>query len=152
MTRYTKKPVTVEAVQFTGDNWQEIKRFVPESVRIYDMNGFRIKTLEGEMKVSTGDFIIKGVKGEFYPCKPDIFQQTYIREGKTNVKPKACPFCGKKPHIYKVPKFPKGYYWTVQCERLDVIVHTRSMQSKKDAIEAWNRRAEVRQNAKRALI
>lgn len=94
MTRYTKKPVTVEAVQFTGENWQEIQRFVPDSVRIYDMNGFRIKTLEGEMKVNTGDFIIKGVKGEFYPCKPDIFQQTYIREGKTNVKPKACPFCG----------------------------------------------------------
>ena len=77
MTRYTKKPVTVEAVQFTGDNWQEIQRFVPESVRIYDMNGFRIKTLEGKMKVSTGDFIIKGVKGEFYPCKPDIFKKTY---------------------------------------------------------------------------
>lgn len=57
-------------------------------------------------------------------------------------KLKPCPFCGKKPHIYKVPKSPKGYYWTVQCERLDVIVYTRSMQSKKDAIEAWNRRAE----------
>ena len=52
-----------------------------------------------------------------------------------------CPFCGKQPHIYKSPKFPKGYHWTVQCDFSGVIVLTRSMPSKKEAIEAWNRRA-----------
>lgn len=146
MTRYTKKPVTVEAVQFTGDNWQEIQRFVPESVRIYDMNGFRIKTLEGEMKVSTGDFIIKGVKGEFYPCKPDIFQQTYIREGKTNVKPKACPFCGAE-EIAFCEDGPLKTMMCLMCEAKGPLGHNDSQ-----AIDMWNRRAEVRQNAKRALI
>ena len=52
-----------------------------------------------------------------------------------------CPFDGKKPRIYKVPKFPKGYYWTVKCECSNVTVCTRNMQSKKEAVEAWNHRA-----------
>lgn len=85
MTQYRKKPVTIEAVQFKGWNPTEIKDFVRENceVEIYD-NGVTppiarivIHTLEGDMEVSTGDYVIKGVKGEFYPCKPDIFEQTY---------------------------------------------------------------------------
>ena len=85
MTQYRKKPVAVEAVQFNGLNPTEIKDFVGENcvVEIYDnevtppVARIVIHTLEGDMKVSDGDYIIKGVKGEFYPCKPDIFEQTY---------------------------------------------------------------------------
>lgn len=85
MKQYRKKPVTVEAVQFDGLNPTEIKDFVGENceVEIYDnevtppVARIVIHTLEGDMEVSKGDYVIKGVKGEFYPCKPDIFEQTY---------------------------------------------------------------------------
>ncbi len=87
--KYRKKPVEIEAVKWDGYNLMQIKDFVGESLicEIYDtawrvgegpvMTDIQIKTLEGNMKVSQGDYIIKGVQGEFYPCKPDIFEQTY---------------------------------------------------------------------------
>lgn len=79
MPRYRKKPVEIEAVQFTGRNDAEIAEFVGEDGYDPDDTGpsWIIRTLEGEMKAMPGDYIIKGVQGEFYPCKPDIFEQTY---------------------------------------------------------------------------
>lgn len=87
--RYKKKPVEVEAIQFDGLNLEEIKSFVGDKLH-YDIIDsawqvgkgaphilMHIKTLEGDMNVSEYDYIIKGVKGEFYPCKPDIFENTY---------------------------------------------------------------------------
>lgn len=86
---YKKKPVVVEAIKWDGLNLDEIMDFVGKSliVETYDAGyqagatplavGLKIRTLEGDMNVSFGDYIIKGVKGEFYPCKPDIFEQTY---------------------------------------------------------------------------
>ena len=74
--RYRKIPVEVEAVQFTGGNLHEMERFVPCG-KYYSDGTFSIVTLEGEMHVSVGDYVIRGVKGEFYPCKPDIFEMTY---------------------------------------------------------------------------
>ena len=75
--KYRKKPVVVEAMQLTDSN--EIK--VTEFMGLYEgkltADGIEIETLEGTMKASIGDYIIKGVQGEFYPCKPDIFEQTY---------------------------------------------------------------------------
>lgn len=83
-----KIPVEVEAVQWTGLNLEEIKQFVGDSL-FYDVYTvandkthypylvLQIETLEGDMLVSENDFIIKGVNGEFYPCKPDIFKKTY---------------------------------------------------------------------------
>jgi len=76
--KYRKKPVIIDAVQWTGKNLEELREFVPEAIRhnkIHQPMG--IITLEGVMLVSEGDYIIKGVKGEFYPCKPDIFEMTY---------------------------------------------------------------------------
>ena len=76
--KYRKKPVIIEAVQWKGDNFEELKAFVPKGHRynkIHKPTG--IITLEGIMTISEGDWIIKGVKGEFYPCKPDIFESTY---------------------------------------------------------------------------
>lgn len=76
MAKYRKKPVEVEAVKFTGQNWGEIESFVP--VGKYNNDGtFNIVTLEGEHKCSVGDYVIRGIAGEFYPCKPDIFEATY---------------------------------------------------------------------------
>lgn len=83
MTKYRKKPVEIEAVQFfdTTESIMELSDFIGYEIRIdyKDKNNpiLRIKTLEGIMKASVGDYIIKGVKGEFYPCKPDIFEATY---------------------------------------------------------------------------
>lgn len=73
--KYRKKPVTIEAVRWTGDNRKEIYDFCSDA---YTANcSLYIKTLEGVHIAREGDYIIKGVHGEFYPCKPDIFEETY---------------------------------------------------------------------------
>jgi hypothetical protein len=80
---YRKKPVIIEAMQWTGSNEAEVSAFCPAAywdgeLPINEENGILIiKTLEGQVVASFGDYIIKGVKGEFYPCKPDIFALTY---------------------------------------------------------------------------
>ena len=76
--KYHKKPVVVEALQWTGMNEADIYRFTNGEVH-YCANDCRmiVPTLEGDMEASVGDYIIKGVNGEFYPCKPDIFAKTY---------------------------------------------------------------------------
>jgi hypothetical protein len=81
MAKYRKKPVVIEAIIYDGTNGDEIKAFTqggcyrdvtdPQNPR------FMIRTLEGEHIASWGDYIIRGIKGEFYPCKPDIFAATY---------------------------------------------------------------------------
>lgn len=80
MSRYTKKPVTIDAAQWTGDSF-ELCRWAsefPGTIRwSFDGDTLIIPTLEGDMRASIGDWIIRGVKGEFYPCKPDIFAATY---------------------------------------------------------------------------
>ena len=79
--KYRKKPVVIEAVQWDGKNTAAIDDFVPTESRLWmagmDFIALRIRTMEGDMIANTGDWIIKGVKGEFYPCKPDIFAATY---------------------------------------------------------------------------
>lgn len=80
--RYRKKPVTIEAVQWTGFNISEICNFAGMS-HLFVEGQLYIQTLEGVHHASIGDYIIKGVYGEFYPCKPDIFKETYeeVKEG-----------------------------------------------------------------------
>lgn len=75
---FRKKPIVISAVQWTGENKKEIDQFI--GTEVFDTKGGEIliiDTLEGEMDAKIGDWIIKGVKGEFYPCKPDIFEMTY---------------------------------------------------------------------------
>ena len=75
MAKYRKKPVVIEAEQF----WPNRKPW-PTGVKLHlASNKFLIETLEGNMEVSPGDWVITGVKGEKYPCKPDIFDMTYER-------------------------------------------------------------------------
>ena len=101
MKRYIKKQVVVEAIQWDGtlekaleiskiDGLNSIIEYystktviigesTSSSANTYEeIKSFKIKTLEGDMNVSKGDYIIKGIKGEFYPCKEDIFKKTYV--------------------------------------------------------------------------
>ena len=88
MPKFRKKPVVIEAIQWTGNNLREIIGFTTlhpsarkwsweEYENVVRKEGLKIFTLEGSLMAGLGDWIIKGVKGEFYPCKPDIFEQTY---------------------------------------------------------------------------
>lgn len=79
--KYRKKPVVIEAVQWTGDNIDEIAKFLGHRNFSHDeRDGLRIHTLEGTHNATVTDQIIKGVKGEFYSCKLDIFAATYENE------------------------------------------------------------------------
>ena len=91
-SKYRKKPVVVDALQLTRANAVKVYEWVHDCtaiktdmdlyrwddyLSIIERKGMRIPTLEGEMTASIGDYIIKGVQGEFYACKPDIFEATY---------------------------------------------------------------------------
>ena len=86
--RYRKKPVVIEAVKWTGDNLEEIIEFTGRDIsssswsmdyfkEVVKKDGLKIFTLEGPHMATIGDMIIRGVQGECYPCKPDIFDETY---------------------------------------------------------------------------
>lgn len=90
--KFRKKPVVIEAVQYNGDNQNEIFDWI-KSIKInedcnvfakittdmegFEIDGLGIETLEGELNVSIGDWIIRGVMNELYPCKPDVFVISY---------------------------------------------------------------------------
>ena len=79
--KYRKKPVVIEAIKWTGYS-KCLKTLLPienaiEPSEITEDRKLIIHTLEGNMTAEINDWIIKGVKGELYPCKPDIFEQTY---------------------------------------------------------------------------
>lgn len=77
--KYRKKPIVIDAVQWKGDNLAEVGTL--GSAREYEQDFLSedlvIHTLEGDMTARKGDWIIKGINGELYPCKPDIFEKTY---------------------------------------------------------------------------
>lgn len=86
MPKFRKKPVEIEAIQFTGSNSGQVAQFITDGggtfrADTHPRDGaqdvFHIVTLEGDMRAVNGDWIIRGVQGEFYPCKPDIFEATY---------------------------------------------------------------------------
>ena len=90
--QYRKKPVVIDAIQLTRANAVKVYEWVHDCtaiktdmdlyrwddyLSIIERKGMKIPTLEGEMIASMGDYIIKGIQGEFYPCNPDIFEATY---------------------------------------------------------------------------
>lgn len=112
---YRKKPVEVEAHIFTGastskgqiEKWMETGVWEEKEIHTRDFRTMEINTLEGKMVANPGDYIIKGVAGEFYPCKQDIFNATYEPIQNTEREPGSYPaksvvkgdeilFCGKK--------------------------------------------------------
>ncbi len=114
MQKFRKKPVVIEAIQYDGDNLAEVLAFTGKHPRWdewfssfdqyqnhvrKDGCRFKILTLEGTMIAVPGDWIIKGVKGEFYPCKPDIFAATYDPVLDEDELPSdgSCVRCGRVP-------------------------------------------------------
>lgn len=85
MPQFRKKPVVIEAVQFNGSStdvaairqWMLGNEYRKPVVRTSDIRTLQIETLEGTMRADKGDWIIRGVQGEHYPCKPDIFEATH---------------------------------------------------------------------------
>lgn len=75
--KYKQKPVIIEASQYIGNNVDEITEFVGEVLLKYNNNTLGIPTLKDIIKANIGDYIIKGIRREYYPCKPDIFKVTY---------------------------------------------------------------------------
>lgn len=78
--KYRKKPIIIEAIQWNGnyESAQEINKWNGMLFwKIEDDMRMKIPTLEGLMIATIGDYIIRGIKGEYYPCKPDIFESTY---------------------------------------------------------------------------
>ena len=81
MEKYTKRPVTISAIQHkAGVEDYALAQYVIEGILEYKEDGtVLIKTLEGIMCARPGDWIIRGINGEIYPCKPDIFEKSYIK-------------------------------------------------------------------------
>lgn len=79
MPKYRKNPIVIEAIQWTGDNLDDICKKFPDFrlKHTFSDGALGIYTLEGIMWASKGDYVIKGIQDEFYPCKPDIFKETY---------------------------------------------------------------------------
>ena len=82
--QYKKKPLIIEAVQFidNAERIEELANFIDDQDLVIDYSDkdnpkLKIETLEGVMEASVNDYVIKGTKGEFYPCKPDIFKSIY---------------------------------------------------------------------------
>jgi len=77
MAKYRKKPVVIDAIQYIPGRFDPTGFFGSFHDWAISVKGVSITTLEGTMIAEPNDYIIKGIKGEFYPCKPDIFAQTY---------------------------------------------------------------------------
>ncbi len=79
VNRYRTKPCEILAIQYLGteDSFEEVREFCDNDSLFMKNNQVIIKTLEGDMIASPGDYIIKGLRGEYYPCKPDVFEKKY---------------------------------------------------------------------------
>jgi len=118
--KFRKKPIEVRAIQWTGDNIAELKEFMKPQEPVY-MAGFKnrdeivgIETLEGLMIASMNDWIIRGVKGEFYPCKPDVFEATYERVDDPKVTVTLGPV-EKCEHVWGPPSCTTGQKLCQKC-------------------------------------
>lgn len=105
--KYRKKPVVVEAFRWTGDySRPDNPDWINEALKDGDVEIIEgemiINTLEGTMLASLGDYIIQGIKGEIYPCKPDIFEATYER---VEICGRIAPdnYCGEEPIVFWAP-------------------------------------------------
>lgn len=105
--KYVKKPIPVEVIQWTGDNFIEVDEFITVYHETFPAKGLiYIPVSEGTLCAFRYDYIIKGVNGEFYPCRPDTFEKTYECVENTNipintgVKIVSCPACMGVRHHY----------------------------------------------------
>lgn len=136
-----KLPVIVQAIQWTGENLAEVLEFTGkhpkwgewfENFEEYeefvknDRNVFKIKTLEGTHEANVGDWIIRGINGEHYPCKPDIFQKTYqvVDQAKEEINKDIKMLVSKivatlprtRPHALVITKLEEALLWLKATE------------------------------------
>ena len=154
---YIKKPVDVTAVHFTDPNdIQEIRNWIGEENSSWHHYTYQdkfvifIKTLEGTMTADIGDYIIRGIKGEFYPCKPDIFEQTYEEFSYDSEQQKLLSdqMFGHAELVSKlrklavmIAKFSEIWPWEANRDLMTIF------QDSADAIEASYKRAEMWKSA-----
>ena len=124
--RFIKRPVVIDAMQWKGDNFEEIEDFLGYSPKS-DNDKLYIETLEGEMCASQNDWIIRGVNAEYYPCKSDIFDKTYTsaeEQPNDGANIWKCPRCGSLNTMENISKieFPseddlnvKLMMWCLDC-------------------------------------
>lgn len=123
---YRKKPVVVEAMQFTGDAVHDVAKWCNGLLFPGAVMGMNIETLEGVHHASYGDWVIKGIKGEFYPCKPDIFEATYekvedvIEPHETFWNGMLFPAAKGTAVIADAPEFPQ--YWAKKEGLIGLII------------------------------
>jgi Pyruvate/2-oxoacid:ferredoxin oxidoreductase delta subunit len=111
--KYRKKPVVIEAVEYERDkNIASCMDFCPDMVYNSKDNEYDIITLEGLMRVTKGDFIIKGINGEFYPCKPDIFRKTYEEVAISKMETTSWMMIDSDINLWKCSKC--GEEWTFE--------------------------------------
>ena len=137
MAKYIKKPVEIEAFQYDGDFMKKDGNYyVPdwavnanlEGVLYFEDGELFINTLEGKHHASVRDYIIKGVKGEIYPCKPDIFEMTYEA-----VERKDCGSENKE----KLNKI------LIRCDGEDIIINTIREVAEIARVLEWNRELDI---------
>ena len=75
--KFRKKPVVIEAMQFDGENFAAVRRFAGAHVWATVANRKKIQTLNGPVHLNKGDYVAKTVKGDYYPCSPDVFEATH---------------------------------------------------------------------------
>lgn len=142
--QFRKKPIVIEAIQFDGTNKEEIHNFVGDAIG-QDVNSkdLFITTLEGIMIASVGDYIIKGVQGEFYPCKPDIFEQTYneVQENASDLITEV-----NVTELLKIAKQSEHQYNAVVKQNKELQSELREVQNEnfllKDAFETYKKESE----------
>lgn len=139
MPKFRKKPVVIEAFRYWTDNRPDW--FCDEVTKnniITHKEYCEIKTLEGVMRAQAGDYIIKGIKGEIYPCKPDIFEATYEKA----LNP--CPLCGNKETYYGKEWFEDmGLRYFATCENCQLLTEG---DTEDEAINKWNNLRNTRVN------
>lgn len=146
--KYRKKPVVVDAVQWTGENQREMFDFLTDHKLMNDYmtasgknfyvdhfkvpGGLVIRTLEGEHIANISDYIIRGVNGEFYPCKAEIFEKTYEKvEGKTMEQMTFKEAFEAMKHGAKVNLPGWNGYWCWDDEKQTIMIHCRPKDSDK---------------------
>ena len=135
MMKYRKKPIVVEAIKYEKDHIGRMQDFCDKLRYNPHDNEYYVETLEGCMKVADGDFLIKGVNGEFYPCKADIFKKTYdLVTEKDNEKAYMIEFCNGEAYddswsypiekvfmsFEKAKDYIKSQYLEVKPEEYDI--------------------------------
>lgn len=115
MMKYRKKPIVIEAIKYERDHIGRMQDFCDRLRYNPHDNEYYVDTLEGCMKVADGDFIIKGVNGEFYPCKADIFHKTY-EDVPLKVKENVVTLCGHTS-------------WTSECPYCGSLLNVKRQQN-----------------------